>query len=269
MSVALVKEAASAAIPRVAYHACPLCDSKRFAELATADCSRHALYDPVIPAKIRWMICQDCDHVFTDGYFRPDHWKAILAKSHPNQLPGYNLEPARAVSGRIVERVANYAKHGTWLDIGFGDGSLLMVAQEFGFDPVGVDRRPQAVDKLNDMGILAHTGDFRERHVKDCAVVSMADVLEHMEFPAECLLAAQEKLCPNGVLFVSCPNMDTVAWRELTKVHANPYWIEVEHFHNFTRKRLYKLLRDCGFEPVNYAVSERYRLGGEIIARKA
>jgi len=267
--LALVKERPSCAIPRIAYQACPLCDSKDFVELATADCSRHALYTPVIPAKIRWMLCRDCDHVFTDGYFGADHWAELSKKSHPNQLPGYNLEPARMISGRIVERVASCAKPGKWLDIGFGDGSLLMVAQEFGFDPIGVDYRAQAVDKLNDMQIPAMVGDFRQKNIKDCAVISMADVLEHMEFPAEALQDIHSRLKPDGILFVSCPNMDTTAWRELTKVHANPYWIEVEHYHNFTRKRLYRLLRDCGFEPINYAVSERYRMGMEVIARKA
>ncbi len=48
-----------------------------------------------------------------------------------------------------------------------------------------------------------------------------------------------------------------------------PYWMELEHYHNFGRKRLYSLLHDQGFKPVNYSVSQRYRMGMEIIVVKS
>jgi hypothetical protein len=43
----------------------------------------------------------------------------------------------------------------------------------------------------------------------------------------------------------------------------------IEHYHNFSRSRLYALLRETGFEPVRYGISERYRACMEVIARKA
>jgi hypothetical protein len=70
------------------------------------------------------------------------------------------------------------------------------------------------------------------------------------------------------VLFVSMPNYDCMAWRLLDAGNANPYWGELEHFHNFSRARLSALLSEQGFEPVQYAVSERYRVCMEIIARR-
>jgi hypothetical protein len=39
---------------------------------------------------------------------------------------------------------------------------------------------------------------------------------------------------------------------------TNPYWGELEHFHNFSRSTLFMLLEASGFHPVHYAVSERY-----------
>ena len=46
-----------------------------------------------------------------------------------------------------------------------------------------------------------------------------------------------------------------------------PYWAEIEHYHNFDRASLYKLLAECGFEPVSYGVSDRYRCTMEVVAR--
>jgi protein O-GlcNAc transferase len=50
------------------------------------------------------------------------------------------------------------------------------------------------------------------------------------------------------------PDMDDMAWRR----HANgvkPHWSEIEHHHNFSRKRLYALLQNHGFKPVGATAS--------------
>ena len=75
----------------------------------------------------------------------------------------------------------------------------------------------------------------------------MADVLEHMPFPKTGLIAARRLLAPGGALFLSMPNMDTMVWRLLHANKVNPYWGEIEHYHNFSRKRLYALLESTAF----------------------
>jgi 2-polyprenyl-3-methyl-5-hydroxy-6-metoxy-1,4-benzoquinol methylase len=99
-------------------------------------------------------------------------------------------------------------------------------------------------------------------------VVSLADVIEHLAFPRQALEQAASLLEPRGLLFVSTPNIDTVVWRALDSQQANPYWGELEHYHCFSRTRLYALLEECGFEPLHYDVSARYRCGMDVIARK-
>lgn len=257
-------------LERIKFDGCPLCASKNTALHAKADCTWHQMYVPEVGPEITWLRCGDCSHVFTDGYFSEQQLAAVFTKAHANQLPGHDLERGRAISARMVERVAQYVKSGNWLDVGFGDGSLLMTAQEFGFNPIGIDLRNAAVEKLEQFGIEAHCSDLLQyKPDRQFAVISMADVLEHTPDPAEMLKAARWQMQSNGILFVSCPNMDTAAWRNLSNSGQNPYWGEVEHYHNFSRRRLVQLLNDCGFELAEYAVSERYRLGMELIARKS
>ena len=254
---------------RILFNGCPLCGGRNSAALKLADCSHHPLFHPVVAPVMTWMQCKDCAHVYTDGYFSPAVLDVIFARTHEHQKPGAAFEQQRPVSARMVECVARYIKDGPWLDVGFGNGSLLFTAQEWGFSPVGLDLRPSSVDVMRQLGIEAHCIDIAAFDQSErFSVVSMADVLEHMPFPKTGLSAARRLLRPDGILFVSMPSYDCAAWRLLDTANANPFWGELEHFHNFSRTRLYTLMQEMGFEPIHYGVSERYRVCMEVIARR-
>lgn len=255
---------------RIPFGTCPLCDSPHLADAAKADVSGHPLYHPSLERIVQWKRCAACGHVFTEGYFSDEALKLIFSRTHENQQAGFDLERQRFLSAHIVEKVLPYADSGTWLDVGFGNGSLLFTAQEFGFAPLGLDLRAENVEAVAALGIEAHCKDIMDLSISGaCTVISMADVLEHAPYPKKTLQAARRLLSEGGVLFVSLPNMESMAWRALDRQRANPYWAEIEHVHNFSRTRLYALLREMGFEPVRYGVSERYRAGMEVIAKKA
>ncbi len=255
---------------RILFEGCPLCKSRNTAVLREADCSRHPLYRPVIAPTITWMRCNDCSHVFTDGYFSSEVAAIIFDKTHDHQKPGSDFERQRGISARMVASVAQYIKSGSWLDVGFGNGSLLFTAEEWGFTPIGIDLRPSSVDAMEQLGIKASCVDITAFEGENrFSVISMADVLEHMPFPRDGLAAARRLLLPEGILFVSMPNYNCAAWRLLDANNANPYWGEIEHFHNFSRSRLYILMKDMGFEAIHYGISERYRICMEVILRRA
>jgi hypothetical protein len=74
------------------------------------------------------------------------------------------------------------------------------------------------------------------------AMISLADVLEHMPFPRPAL---------------------EQAWRR-----SNPYWVEIEHYHNFSRPRLEDVLRQTGFEALWHHPNDRYLCGLDVAARR-
>lgn len=255
---------------RIAYEACPLCGSHDIPQVLGADCTKHPLYRPGLPEVMTWHECGNCHHVFTEGYFGEEALAAIFGNTHQGQSVGHDMERQRIVSARMVERVARYASSGDWLDVGFGNGSLLFTAEEWGYRPVGIDLRKGNVEMLRKLGYEADCIDL-EAVLPDgrFSVISMADVLEHMPFPKKGLAAAHRLLRQGGVLLLSMPNMDNMVWRLLHANGVNPYWAEIEHYHNFSRKRLYALLAESGFRAVEYQVSERYRVCMEVIAVKA
>lgn len=256
---------------RIPYDSCPLCGCTHLTQLASVDCQRHPAYQPGLPQSMSWQVCQRCNHCFTDGYFTDEGLKLLFSNQPGHQvLQLEGLEKNRYLMAAIVERVAGILgkSEGRWLDVGFGNGALLGTAAEFGFMPTGIDVRPEAVDALASYGFDARLATLEQLEEEgEYSVVSLADSLEHMPFPGETLSLVRKLLEPGGLLFVSCPNMDSYVWKVLTAEHQNPYWLELPHYHNFGRRRLQALLLEHHFESVHYAVSHRYRMGMEIIAR--
>jgi SAM-dependent methyltransferase len=256
---------------RIEYEACPLCESAEVAFLKEEDCSWHAMYKPELPPTIRWMRCGACRHVFTEGYFTEEALTILFADAHEYQAGGNVTEIARRQSARMVEEIeqARSFQQGRWLDVGFGNGALLTTAEEFGWQVVGLDLREMSVVHMLASGFDCHILDITDyRPSEPFDVISMCDVLEHMPFPKPALARAHEILAPDGLLYVSTPNMESYVWREADKV-GNPYWAEIEHYHNFGRRRLYALLQEVGFNPVRYTVSDRYIMGMQVTALKA
>ncbi len=254
---------------RTLYDCCPLCDGRDIPYQVEARITKHALYRPQLPPTMKWRGCATCGHVFVEGYYTPAACEIIFSSTHTNQKVGSDIEGQRKVSARIVERIARYAPGGDWLDIGVGNGSLLFTAAEWGYQAAGTDLRTENVALLRQLGFEAHCKDIEEIDATDrFSVVSMADVLEHVPFPRRGLAAVHKMMRKGGALFVSMPNMDTIVWRTLDASGTNPYWSELEHYHNFTRARLLQLLDAHGFKFAEYNISERYRTCMEVVALK-
>ena len=145
-----------------------------------------------------------------------------------------------------------------------------MTAAEYGFAAIGADARQQAVDRIVEMGYNAVLGDLLSLSVsKPVAVLSLADVLEHVPYPRQALQRAHSAIQDDGLLVVSCPNLDCGSWRQSTTKGINPYWGEIEHHHNFSRSSLMRLLAQERFMPLEYSISARYKSCMEVVARRA
>jgi hypothetical protein len=108
-------------------------------------------------------------------------------------------------------------------------GSLLHTAQNAGFAISGIDLRQKSVERLAQLGIPARRAALESlREQARYAVISLADVLEHMPFPRPAL----------------------------------------EHYHNFSRPRLEDVLRQTGFEPLWHYPNDRYLCGLDVAARR-
>jgi SAM-dependent methyltransferase len=258
------------------FQACPLCASTETGWLRSDPCDKHPLWQVGLPETMHWMVCKQCGHVFSRDYFTLEGLDLLFSRANPGQLGGPEIDLERFHWAPTVERVqrhlplAPWLTDGTvWMDIGCGSGGLVITAAEYGFTALGLDTRCQAVERITGMGYLASLGDLSELSVSDPVdVISLADVLEHVPFPREALARVRSALRPEGLLLVSCPNLDCGSWRRSTVDGTNLYWGEIEHLHNFSRTSLMRLLAEEGFVSLEYSVSTRYRSCMEVIARR-
>lgn len=100
------------------------------------------------------------------------------------------------------------------LDVGCGGGFLLERLAGRGYAGVGVDLSPESVAianrRLEAIGaadrLRAEVGSAYEPPPGPFDVVTLTDVLEHLEDPRACLRALRDVLAPGGLLVVSTPN---------------------------------------------------------------
>ncbi len=100
------------------------------------------------------------------------------------------------------------------LDIGCGTGFLLDALARRGFQGVGIDLSPESVAiaqrRLEEMGaadrLEARVGSAYEPPEGPFDLITLTDVLEHLEDPRACLRALRERMAPGGLLVISTPN---------------------------------------------------------------
>jgi 2-polyprenyl-3-methyl-5-hydroxy-6-metoxy-1,4-benzoquinol methylase len=247
--------------PREEFLGCPLCDGKGV-EFKTAQCGERGMS----PRDLTWMRCQNCDHVYAKHFFVGRGRDELLSVVAEEQTFGGNLDLQRWTWSGILNRIlAGSSPVGVKLvDVGIGGGGCLFTADEMGFDAIGIDIRPNVLRTPEALGYKVQLIDAMDFDYAEYQVVVLADLLEHVPFPRELLTRIRKGL--QGPLFVSCPNMDSVSWRYMDKKGQNVFWMDQEHYHNFTRKSLEKLLNECKFHVIEYAVSSRYQTCMEVIA---
>jgi predicted O-linked N-acetylglucosamine transferase (SPINDLY family) len=263
---------------RLPVSACPLCGVPG-EDIGSADCRAHPLWHPPLPERLAWQRCPACGHVFTAHVWSPAGLAEVFRHANPGQIVDQVAQHdlRRALWAPVVERVTRllggyprlFSAGGApaWCDVGCGDGALLMTAADYGYAAEGMDARPETAARLGELGYRVPSCDFCSGHPA-CTpqVLSLMDVLEHLPDPRAALLHARQLLAPGGILVLSLPDAASSTWQLLERGACNPYWMEIEHYHNFSRPRLIALLRECGFTLLDFAIPQRYKAQMELYA---
>jgi len=92
------------------------------------------------------------------------------------------------------------------LDAGCGAGHFLTIAERFGYEAEGVDRSPQAVSICRARGLKARVSDLMvlspPTHFD---VITIWDVVEHLDDPRAVLANLAHLLSPTGILVAKVP----------------------------------------------------------------
>jgi SAM-dependent methyltransferase len=130
----------------------------------------------------------------------------------------FGLPPASGLAlEELVRSFEPFRTDGRWMDMGFGEGGVLRLAERAGWACSGVERSPRALAFGRERGwTVADSADDFPAGVFD--VVTMIELIEHVPQPDGFFAAAARLLRPGGVLYVTTPNARSLNARVLGTV---------------------------------------------------
>lgn len=194
--------------------------------------------------------CGGCGFIFAD-----DRDVAELVGLY-EQLddPGYeDTQGSRRLQmERLVERVAPQTRDAhTWLDIGAGAGLLVAAARARGFNAKGVEPSRSlvaAAERLNQVTLTQGTFPHPALAGETFDVISLVDVIEHVNRPVQLLSDCGAALAPGGSLLVVTPDISSIAARLLRR----RWWhLRLAHVGYFDRRTLDRAAARAGLVPVH------------------
>ncbi len=139
------------------------------------------------------------------------------------------------------------------LDIGSGPGHFLLRARERGWDVVGLEAAPAAVEFAQGLGLEVHQGYFEgtdDWGLGTFDAVHMQHVLEHVPDPRQLLTSIGNLLKPGASLCIEVPNDFSVVQEVLfTGMNFPAWWVAPpDHLNYFSKKSLESLLDVSGYQ---------------------
>jgi 2-polyprenyl-3-methyl-5-hydroxy-6-metoxy-1,4-benzoquinol methylase len=193
---------------------------------------------------MRIVRCKVCDLVYVNPTFDEVHYKQVYASQAYQDIVrdlGINSHEYR-MNRFGSERVQMMAEHlrptngrpPRYLDVGCSTGFVVEAARDKGWEAIGIDLNPSAIDFGRSRGL-----DLRTVALEDAGfaprtfdAVSLFDVLEHLLDPRRTLSACADVLAPGGILFLYVPNFDSAS-RLLMGPNAHFIW-PTHHLNYYT-----------------------------------
>jgi 2-polyprenyl-3-methyl-5-hydroxy-6-metoxy-1,4-benzoquinol methylase len=159
------------------------------------------------------------------------------------------------------------ADRGRLLDVGCSVGVFMAEARDHGFTVRGVEFSADTADVARSLyGLDVQTGtidDLTSDGVEPFDIVTMWDVIEHLEDPLGALRIVHRLLRPGGVVAIRTPNIDGLFPRRSYRIgRAIRHWPHAEppaHLVQFSKATLSATLERAGFR-VSAITDERIPL---------
>ena len=205
--------------------------------------------------------CERCGHVYVNPRLPPDrlhemyqeeYWTSDRAKEfgytgYLNDAPLYLR--TYGVRSQVIDKYK--PQPGSVLDVGCAAGFFLAVMKEKGWRTTGIEISKPMVDYAqNELGLPdMHRGELLSVDLGDAPpfdVITLWDVIEHLEHPDEYLARAVELLADDGILVLETQNVDSRFARLMGRRWQ--HYKHEEHLYHFQPESLGRLLAGAGLK---------------------
>lgn len=138
---------------------------------------------------------------------------------------------------------------GSLLDLGCGDGQMLLAAAERGLSAEGVELSAARVARGRAAGLAIHEGDAASFDARGRVydIVTCRDILSHLPEPMALMRTARRLLKPGGVLFLQTGNKAELIDKRDGEALLD-FWGVPGHLVFFGEPQLRRALGECGME---------------------
>ena len=197
--------------------------------------------------------CRTCDLVYVSPTFDEGHYLEVYAsqeyqdivkdlgiKSHDYRVERFGRERVGLMTPHLDAKVPRY------LDVGCSTGFVVEAAREAGWEAIGTDLNPSAVEFGQARGLDLRAVALDDGGFADASfdAVSLFDVLEHLHDPRGTLASCVRLLRPGGIVFLYVPNYDSAS-RLLMGRDAHFIW-PTHHLNYYTPSTIGDLVRRQG-----------------------
>ena len=200
-------------------------------------------------------------HEFYQNYYDKGNFALLGYKElHRSKFAKYSDEESHGLAANF-SYVLDHKKAGNFLDIGFGLGEPLFLADKFGFQVFGTEYDDDAISfvKSHISDGSFHKGDIFDApwQSETFDFIRFWHVIEHVKDPRAYMEKVFKLLKPGGVLMIGTPNISCLAYKVLRGATFLSFRIPaivdgLEHTVLFSKKTLRNLTNEYGFEVVKH-----------------
>ena len=202
----------------------------------------------------RFYRCRSCSFIFV--WPIPDNLASYYGEATAPDF-GTGEEEWNRIYLNAIE--SYHPLRGNLLEIGFGDGSFLAMAEQSGWSVYGTELSAPLVEHAR---TILNGADVRLAAIEDAGfsdaffdVIAGFNFLEHVPDPRRTLTTIHRLLKPGGVVAVMCPNISGVFHKLMPEIlgQNDPLkisWCPPFHLSYFDKKNLPLLLERQGFAEI-------------------
>lgn len=190
--------------------------------------------------------CSHCGVIFTPELVASADLQTLYDTYYDHAR--YAISPAAAASlETLAVSCEKFRRTGRWLDVGYGEGGLLDIAEQHGWRCYGTEISPASLSFGEKRGwTVTADGENDQRFpAQGFDVVTMIELIEHVPAPDRFLHTAARWLRPGGLLYITTPNA-----KSLNLSLLGLHWSVVappEHLTLWTVRGLRRALGAAGF----------------------
>lgn len=171
-----------------------------------------------------------------------------------------------ATFGELIKKIQQFKTSGRILDVGTYGGIFLSAALEAGYEAQGIEPSAWAVEharRTTGAAVIQGTCETIEFGPDKFDLITMWDVIEHLEDPSLCLRRLRGRLKDDGLVFITTHDIGSLFARVMGKRYM---WLMRFHLYHFSPATLEDMMSRAGYEQVKTwrfpkRFSLRYLLG--------